>query len=123
LIVSSLYPEGSTNYMLPYQVKFKFENDLAEELKGAFELPGLDLSYIETGHEELTTKIDMTLTMSEGPDGLTGKWTYNAELFDRYTIRQLIDHYEELLTDAVSDPERKLSNLLHDKTLDLGVVC
>jgi hypothetical protein len=121
MIVSTLYPEGSTSYMLPYQVKFKFENDWEEALQGAFELPGLDLSYIDSGQEELTTKFDMTLSMSEGPNGLTGKWAYNAELFDRNTVRQLIDHYEGLLTDAVLDPEQRLSNLLQDKALDMRV--
>ncbi|HEX7318159.1 MAG TPA: amino acid adenylation domain-containing protein [Pyrinomonadaceae bacterium] len=118
MIVSALHPEGGDSYMLPFQVKFRYENDPAEALEGAFELPGLDLSYVSLGQEELTTKLDMTLTMSEGPDGLTGKWTYNAELFDRYTIRRFVERYEELLAGAVNDPGRRLSDLLQGEALD-----
>jgi aryl carrier-like protein len=120
MIVSSLYPEGSTNFMLPFQVKFKFENDPAEELEDAFELPGLDLSYLNVRREKSTTKLDMTLTMSEGPDGLTGRWMYNAELFDHQTARRFVEHYEGLLAGAVSDPGRRLSALLHGEPCDVA---
>src|SRR5262249_40258456 len=43
--------------------------------------------------------------------GLAGALEYNTDLFDRETIRRLLDHYARLLEGIVASPQSRLSQL------------
>src|SRR5262245_18020632 len=58
-----------------------------------------------------TSKFDLTLTMMDGADGLTGTVEYNTDLFDEVTITRLLGHYRTLLEAVVADPDLKVSRL------------
>ena len=58
-----------------------------------------------------TSKFDLTLTMMEGMQGLTGTVEYNTDLFEEATIQRLLGHYLTLLEAVVADPGLRLSRL------------
>ncbi|HEU4405631.1 MAG TPA: MupA/Atu3671 family FMN-dependent luciferase-like monooxygenase [Polyangiaceae bacterium] len=75
----------------------------------AVELPGLALraAEVETG----AAKLDLTLELLEGSDGLEGAFEYNADLFDAATAAQLSRHFVRLLGAALATPDRPISEL------------
>ena len=58
-----------------------------------------------------TAHFDLILHMADAPDGLTGTWTYNTDLFEAPTITRMLEHFEILLAGAVANPEQRLSDL------------
>jgi amino acid adenylation domain-containing protein len=76
---------------------------------GALRLPGVELEplAVATG----TAKFDLTLFLSETPDGLAGHLEYDRDLFSEDTVRRLLFCYETLLAGAAADPSRRLAEL------------
>jgi amino acid adenylation domain-containing protein len=54
---------------------------------------------------------DLSLWLSEGPEGVTGYFNYGIHVFDGDTIARLGTHLEVLLRGAVEDPELPLRDL------------
>ena len=73
------------------------------------ELPGLSLS--AAGAASDVAKFDLTLSMSESGEAISGALEYNTDLFDETTIKRLVGHFEILLESFVSDPAQRLSQL------------
>jgi non-ribosomal peptide synthetase component F len=71
---------------------------------GELTLEGLD---VDPG----TAKLDLTIELREGPDGIRGFIEYNEDLFDQPTAARLAGQLATLLTDAVTAPHRRLSEL------------
>ncbi len=88
-----------------FQVLCALENNSAQTL----ELSGLTLSPFE--FQVSTAPFDLSLFLTEAPDGLRGAVMYNTALFDEQTIRRLFNHYETLLERVVADPNQRLSSL------------
>jgi non-ribosomal peptide synthetase component F len=108
MLVAALNTSEGQSLRLPYRVKFRLE-----EPPRAFELPGLDVSFIKPERGEFKVKLDLTLAMREGPEGLCGSWEYNASLFERVTVIRLTEAYATLLRACADDPGRPLSALFH----------
>jgi hypothetical protein len=87
-----------------FQVAYIFDNTAAKRL----ELTGLTLSPFE--FQVSTAPFDLSLYLTETPDGLNGSVLYNTALFDEQTVRRLFDHYENLLQRVVADPNQRLSS-------------
>jgi non-ribosomal peptide synthetase component F len=49
--------------------------------------------------------------MTDTEEGLVGGLKYNTDLFNAAAITRLLEHFEELLASAVSDPEARLLDL------------
>jgi len=71
--------------------------------------PDLTLTPIEL--EQGSTRFDLTLFMSETPQGYAGSLEYNTDLFDAETMRRLAGHFEMLLASGVGDPDRRVLDL------------
>jgi thioesterase domain-containing protein/acyl carrier protein len=56
------------------------------------------------------TDFDLSLAMTEEDGGLCGKLKYSADLFEADTIRQMIAHYTELLSNVLEHPDDPLSS-------------
>jgi amino acid adenylation domain-containing protein len=56
-------------------------------------------------------RCDLTLSLEEKPEGLTGYFIYSSELFDAGTIRRMVEHFQTLLEGIVGNPDQKLSQL------------
>ena len=83
-LVEKLAPVRRLNHSPLFQVMFILQN----APKQALELSAISLEPLEV--DSGTSKFDLTLFMSEGPDGLRGELEYNTGLFEAGTIRQML---------------------------------
>ncbi|WBB80948.1 amino acid adenylation domain-containing protein [Micromonospora sp. WMMD882] len=61
--------------------------------------------------ENGAVKFDLTLTVEDRPDGLRGRITYRADLYDEPRIRRLADRYLTLLAAALDQPNVPVGEL------------
>ncbi|MBD1806974.1 hypothetical protein H6F98_16165 [Microcoleus sp. FACHB-SPT15] len=88
------------------QVMFALQNVPKQPLK----LSGLTVSSLDI--ENGTADFDLSLSMVEGAQELTGVFKYNTDLFDDATITQMLGHFQTLLEEIVANPEQPISSLL-----------
>ncbi len=104
-VVEALQPQRSLSHSPLFQVMFVLQNAPIGEL----ELPGVTWSQLEG--ESTIAKFDLTLSMSETPQGLVGSWEYNTDLFDGSTIERMASHFQNLLSAIVENPQRAVAEL------------
>ena len=61
--------------------------------------------------QQRTAVFDLSCMLSQTPDGLTGHFEYNTDLFRPETIERLANHYKRLLASAVAAPDTQISRL------------
>jgi amino acid adenylation domain-containing protein len=88
-----------------FQVLFVLQNAPVGDLA----VPGLQISplALDTG----LTKLDLSLTLGEGPAGLSGALEYNTGLFDAGTAEWLTSRFLALLEAAVREPGLPVTDL------------
>ncbi len=104
-LVEAVEPRRDLSRAPLFQVLFALQNTPAEPLA----LPRLWIEPIEV--EWGTAKFDLTLSLEETPEGFGGYLEYATDLFDGTTARRLLDHFGNLLADALAHPERPVSRL------------
>ncbi|MDX2086542.1 MAG: amino acid adenylation domain-containing protein [Kofleriaceae bacterium] len=72
-------------------------------------IPGVTFTDLDLGRE--TAKFELTLTLTEGPDGISCAIEVNAELFDASTSERMLGHYQTLLEGIVAGPSRPIGDL------------
>ncbi|HEX8243241.1 MAG TPA: condensation domain-containing protein, partial [Longimicrobium sp.] len=107
-LLEELNPGRSLSRTPVFQVMFNMLN-----LEGAWrpvEAHGGDLLTIEMfAHElELGSKFDLTLYVQEGPAGMHFNAVYDADLFDRERIAEMLRQVGAVLRQAAADPARRL---------------
>ena len=73
------------------------------------QLPGLTINQFTVTNE--TAKFDLSLSLAEHPDGLTGTIEYSTDLFNAETITRLAGHFQTLLEAIVEHPETAIAEL------------
>jgi amino acid adenylation domain-containing protein len=101
-LVEILQPERSLSHTPLFQVWFVLQNAPVGELK----LSNLTLSQMEVGSG--TAKFDLSLSLTEGPEGLKGIMEYDRELFDAETIVGMVGHLQAVLQEVVRNPDVRL---------------
>ncbi|WP_235217099.1 non-ribosomal peptide synthase/polyketide synthase [Archangium violaceum] len=104
-LVEELQPPRDLSRTPLFQVMFALQNAPASNL----ELPGLSLRALPPG--ELPSKFDLTLSLSDGPEGFTGSLEYCTDLFEHDTARRMVDHLRVLLSSVLSQPDAPLASL------------
>ncbi len=104
-IVEALQLERTLSHSPLFQVMFILQNAPMGEL----ELPAIASS--EVKHSNTTSKFDLTLSVSENPEGLACEWEYNTDLFDDQTIERMADHFTTLLSGLVGNPSQAVSEI------------
>ena len=104
-LVAALETDRDTSRQPLFQAMFVFQNNKAARL----ELPGLELSWLDSGGDQ--TQFDLVLSLGETAGELSGALAYNLDLFDRATVERWAGWFVALLEAAVADPERRLSEL------------
>jgi len=102
LVVEDLQPERALSHTPLFQVVFTLQNMPLSTP----ELPGI--RFVPFGIGNMAPRFDLTMTMEEAPQGLTGILEYSADLFDPVTIAKLLKNYVALLETMVADPERRV---------------
>ncbi|HEU4963349.1 MAG TPA: amino acid adenylation domain-containing protein [Bacilli bacterium] len=104
-LVEELQPERKASHNPLFQVMFVWQTLPLQPLA----LPGLTLETMESHHG--IAKFDLTLTMRETEDGLSGYFEYDTELWEPDTIRRMTGHLQTLLASAVAKPDTPISAL------------
>ena len=104
-LVEELRPERSLSTTAIYQVMFDLEQRGATTLP----LPGLTISPIET--HSGTAKYDLTLFMVEGPEGLSGSFEYNTDLWTAGSLARMVGNFQTLLAGAAAAPDQGIALL------------
>ena len=83
-------------------------------LQNAPEVPEIDLNKLVLEKEEFVnniSKFDISVSMTETPEGLIGSADYCTDLFKENTIAIMMTHFKELLNSVAEDPENKIGSL------------
>ena len=73
------------------------------------EISGLKVSGI--GEETGSAKFDLTLTLTEGREGIAGGLEYSLDLYEGETIRRMARHYERVVAEVVRDAEQRIKEI------------
>ncbi|WP_315788445.1 condensation domain-containing protein [Fischerella sp. JS2] len=104
-LVEALQPERDLSRNPLFQVMFILQN-APTPVK---EVSGLNLRALEMDHG--TSEFDISVSISEVQQELTGFWEYNTDLFDSLTIKRFIDNFQTLLESIVNNPNQSISEL------------
>ncbi|GAA4977569.1 non-ribosomal peptide synthetase [Actinoplanes utahensis] len=113
-LVEVLNPPRSLTRHPLFQVMLNLDGSMHQEAREAL----ADLPNLTVRHERISTpagKFDLSFSLLENtgadglPDGLTGRLTYNRDLFDEATVTGLAGRLIRLLAFAAAHPDRPLS--------------
>jgi amino acid adenylation domain-containing protein len=104
-IVEELQPGRDPGGTPLFQIMFAFDSHTGAQ----WHLPGLEarLENIYTG----TAKFDLTLSITETPDGFSAGFEYATDLFDHGAIQAMESHYRSLLREIARDPNQRIAEL------------
>ncbi|MDQ1925113.1 non-ribosomal peptide synthetase, partial [Massilia pseudoviolaceinigra] len=105
-VVDALKPVRSLSHSPVFQAMLVLQNT---PMDGALNLPGLTLSGIATPHS--TTHFDLSLSLSETGESITGALEYASDLFEQATMERLVEHLRILLSGMVADETKRISQL------------
>jgi amino acid adenylation domain-containing protein len=104
-LVEELHPERDLSRNPLFQVMFLLQN---------IPNPVLTLKGLTTHRLELdsgTSKVDLTISLSESNGELIGSFEYNTDLFDSATVTRMAGHYRTLLEAIVANPDQSIATL------------
>ncbi|NQZ11222.1 MAG: amino acid adenylation domain-containing protein, partial [Algicola sp.] len=101
-IVEKLQPQRSLGHSPLFQVMLILQSDQQDTLA----LPGLVVSEVEQHH--YVSKYDLLLSISQGEQGLSLAWLYNADLFAAKTIAGMAAHFATLLDSLLKTPQQSV---------------
>jgi amino acid adenylation domain-containing protein len=118
LLLEELHPPRDLSRSPIFQVCFNFMNFEGEILRRQIDYetptngqPSGRLIGVELDEDAEWAQFDLTLYAIEIGGQARFKLVYNRALFDRDTIRQMLRHYEEILRNVASQPDRRLSTI------------
>jgi amino acid adenylation domain-containing protein len=104
-LVEELNPERDVSRSPLFQVMFVLQNTPQPPVT----LEGLTVTTVET--ESGTSQFDLSLSIREETDGLSGSIEYCTDLFAPETIHRFFSHFQVLLEAITAEPRQKLSEL------------
>ncbi|MCY1078492.1 non-ribosomal peptide synthase/polyketide synthase [Archangium lansingense] len=104
-LVEALQPPRSLSHAPLVQTVLALQE--APKLDGG--ATGLSFRPVDLGTD--TAKFDLTLSLTDAPEGFAGTLEYDADLFTPATAARMMEHLRVLLEGAVADPGRRLGEL------------
>jgi amino acid adenylation domain-containing protein/thioester reductase-like protein len=105
-VMQAVAPNRDARHSSLFQVLFVLQNAPVHIPP----LPGLTARMQFDNHNG-TAKFDLTLGLTEIPDGLVGILEYNTDLFDRSTAERIAGHFRRLLDEIIVDADRPVAEL------------
>lgn len=102
MLVQELIGQRNLSQTQLFQVTLNLQNQPQPVLQGGTKLEALD---INAG----TIRFDLSLTLGESGDSITGFLNYSMDLFDETTIREMLRRFEILLRAIVRDSQKRVS--------------
>ena len=111
-IVEAIAPKRDRSYNPLFSVLFAFHDSREPELDFG---PAVGAALDRT-MDNASAKMDLNVVCMPRDGGMTLKWEYNSDLFDRGTMLRMYDHFRTLLDRIVDEPERRISryDLMND---------
>ncbi|HEY0525842.1 MAG TPA: amino acid adenylation domain-containing protein, partial [Stellaceae bacterium] len=106
-LVEELNPARDLSRPPVFQVLFALQNYPEESLT----LSSLRLDRIAAPAESVSSKLDLSIYMSESAAGLFGAIEYASDLFEPATIERLAGHFQTVLQGIAATPAARLSDL------------
>ncbi len=106
LMQEQICPEPDPSYAPIYQATFVFDDEVP--------MRALDLAHLTAGPWVIKGnegKFDLTLHLQKTGHGLTGMWTYAADLFDARTIERMNEHFMILLQGIAETSDESIARL------------
>src|SRR5207249_4826075 len=88
-----------------FQVMFALQNAPAS----ALQMHGVEISMLPSATSG--ARFDLTLTVDDNPEQLQGMMEYCTDLYERSTVRRMLDHYQQVLSEMVRDPGQLISKI------------
>ncbi|MHA7630794.1 non-ribosomal peptide synthetase [Corallococcus sp. M7] len=104
-LVEELHVERALSHGPLVQVMFALQNAPGTPPQ----LPGLQVQAMEL--QTPTSKFDLTLALTETPEGLGGTFEYATSLFEPRTIERMADYFRRLLEGALHQPDAAIHAL------------
>ncbi|WP_223632535.1 non-ribosomal peptide synthetase [Corallococcus sp. EGB] len=104
-LVEELHVERALSHGPLVQVMFTLQNAPGSPPQ----LPGLHVQALE--FQTPTSKFDLTLALTETPDGLSGTFEYATSLFEPRTLERMTDHFRRILEGALHQPDTAIHDL------------
>ncbi|MFD5083006.1 amino acid adenylation domain-containing protein [Kitasatospora sp. NPDC058406] len=98
-LVEELHPQRDLSRSPVFQVSFVFQNIAMP----SFDAAGLRLEPLEV--DSTAARFDLELQVFDRPEGLSGRFDYNSDLFDAATVDQLSGHLRLLVENLLADPD------------------
>ncbi|MEJ2051762.1 MAG: condensation domain-containing protein, partial [Calditrichota bacterium] len=105
-LLDVLHPERDMSRNPIFQILFILHQG---NLDANLNLPGLKTSLLPI--DIRTSRFDMALDMYNDEHQITGELEYNTDLFEESTIRRLTEHFQNLLSEILVDPDKEISQL------------
>jgi amino acid adenylation domain-containing protein/non-ribosomal peptide synthase protein (TIGR01720 family) len=104
-VVDLLQPERDLSRNPLFQVSLVLHNGQISTLR----LAGLTSHPFEAG--EPAAKLDLTLILLDGADGLSGWVEYCRDLFEPTTIARFVTHFQMLIAGVLAQPDQPISRI------------
>ncbi|HEX3252554.1 MAG TPA: amino acid adenylation domain-containing protein [Pyrinomonadaceae bacterium] len=104
-LVEEIEPKRSLSHSPLFQVLMSLQNTSMETPEMA------ELQLTALPEQNVTAKFDLTLSMSETDEKLSGSIEYNTDLFDAATIKRMSRHFQQLLRSITEHPEQRVGEL------------
>ncbi|MEL7038648.1 MAG: amino acid adenylation domain-containing protein [Cyanobacteria bacterium J06592_8] len=111
-LVEELQPERHLSHNPLFQVMFQFQNEayqLQNSSNLALQIPHLQINQFWVDPE--STKFDLTWHLIERESEILVVVEYSTDLFKLETITRVLGHFQMLLSEIITNPQVKLSNL------------
>ncbi len=105
-VVEAVRPVRDRSIHPLYSVMFSFHDSPPPDLT----IPNATVT-LRQGLDNETAKIDLNVIGMPHAAGLSLRWEYNSDIFDRETIVAMAEHYRRLLEAVADEPERRISRL------------
>ncbi|MFB6888768.1 amino acid adenylation domain-containing protein [Kitasatospora sp. NPDC056327] len=104
-LVEELHPRRDLSRTPVFQVSFVYQNIAMP----SFDAAGLRLEPMEVAGS--TARFDLELQVFDRPEGLSGRFEYNSDLFDAATVDQLAGHLRLLVEHLLAEPDRPVGEV------------
>ncbi|MBC8943737.1 non-ribosomal peptide synthetase [Xenorhabdus indica] len=105
-LVEALQPPRSLSHSPIFQVMFALDNTPKHQ---RFDLPGLTLTEMPAPRSQ--AQFDLTLSLNETAEGISGDLEYATDLFGRATIERLSGYLTQILTAMAADDRQPVNAL------------
>jgi amino acid adenylation domain-containing protein len=104
-LVEELRPRRDFSHNPLFQVSFALQNTPFRSLS----LRNLTVTPLDLAHP--SAQFDLSLYIEENSTGMSGFFEYNTDLFEADTVTRMSGHFVTLLSAAVAEPNRRISDL------------